>query len=60
MRVYRNRRYEEEIVMLKWHREGEQRMVETRTQKTVAQIQAHHNIAESATWTHTQKQTKGI
>ncbi len=35
-------------------------MVETRTQKTVAQIQAHHNIAESATWTHTQKQTKGI
>jgi hypothetical protein len=26
MHVYRNRRYEEEIVMLKWHRGGEQRM----------------------------------
>ncbi len=26
MHVYRNRRYEEEIVMLKWHREGEQMM----------------------------------
>jgi hypothetical protein len=54
--VYRNRRYEEEIVMLKWHREGEQRMVETSKQKTP--IQAHHKIAESATQTHTQKQTK--
>jgi hypothetical protein len=43
------RRYEEEIVMLKWHREGEQRMVETSKQKT--QIQAHHKIAESATQT---------
>jgi hypothetical protein len=56
MHVYRNRRYEEEIGMLKWHREGEQRMVETSKQKT--QIQAHHMIADSATQTHTQKQTK--
>jgi hypothetical protein len=38
MHVYRNRRYEEEIVMLMWHREREQRMVETSEQKT--QIQA--------------------
>jgi hypothetical protein len=53
MHVYRNRRYEEEIVMLMWHKEGEQRMVETSKQKT--QIQAHHKIAESATQTHTQK-----
>jgi hypothetical protein len=56
MHVYRNRRYEEEIGMLMWHREGEQRMVETSKQKT--QIHAHHKIAESATQTHTQKQTK--
>jgi hypothetical protein len=28
MHVYRNRRYEEEIVMLMWHKKGEQRMVE--------------------------------
>ncbi len=33
--------------MLMWHKEGEQRMVETSKQKT--QIQAHHKIAESAT-----------
>jgi hypothetical protein len=39
MDVYRNRRYEEDIVILMWHREGEQRMVETSKQKT--QIQAH-------------------
>jgi hypothetical protein len=45
MHVYRNRRYEEEIVMLMWHKEGEQRMVETSKQKT--QIQAHHKFAES-------------
>jgi hypothetical protein len=38
MHVYRNKRYEEEIVMLMWHKEGEQRMVETSKQKT--QIQA--------------------
>ncbi len=56
MHVYRNRRYEEEIVMLMWHREGEQRMVETSKQKT--QLQAHHKIAESAAQRHTQKQTK--
>ena len=56
MHVYRNRRYEEEIVMLMWHKEGEQRMVETSKQKT--QIQAHHKITERATQTHTQKQTK--
>ncbi len=56
MHVYRNRRYEEEIVMLLWHKKGEQRMIETSKQKT--QIQAHHKIAESATQTHTQKQTK--
>jgi hypothetical protein len=42
--------------MLMWHKEGEQRMIETSKQKT--QIQAHHKIAESATQTHTQKQTK--
>ena len=35
--VYRNRRYEEEIVMLMSHREGEQRMVETSKQKTQIQ-----------------------
>jgi hypothetical protein len=53
MHVYRNRRYEEEIVMIMWHREGEQRMAETQKQKT--QIQAHHKIAESAhTDTHTE------
>ncbi len=56
MHVYRNRRYEEEIVMLMWHKEGEHRMVETSKQET--QIRAHHKIAESATQTHTQKQTK--
>jgi hypothetical protein len=27
MHVYRNRRYEEEIVMLMWHKKGEQRMI---------------------------------
>ena len=48
----RNRRYEEEIVMLMWKKEGEQRMIETNKQKT--RIQAHHKIAESATQTHTQ------
>jgi hypothetical protein len=37
MHVYRNRRYEEEIVMLMSHREGEQRMVETSKQKTQIQ-----------------------
>ncbi len=31
-------------------------MIETHKQKT--QIQAHHKITESATQTHTQKQTK--
>jgi hypothetical protein len=59
MHVYRKRRYEEEIVMLMWHRElleGEQRMVENSKQKT--QIQAHHKITESETQRHTQKQTK--
>ncbi len=56
MYVYRNRRYEEEIVMLKWHRKGEQKMAKTGKQKT--QIQAHHKIAESATQTHTQIETK--
>jgi hypothetical protein len=54
MHVYRNRRYEEEIVLM-WHKEGEQRMVETSKQKT--QIQVHHKIAESAAQTHTQEQT---
>jgi hypothetical protein len=54
--LYRNRRYEEDIVILMWHKEGEQRMIETGIQKT--QIQAHHKITESATQTHTQKQTK--
>ncbi len=53
MRVYRNRRYEEEIVMLMWHKKGEQRVIETRKQKT--QIQARHKITESAnTDTHTE------
>jgi hypothetical protein len=28
MHVHRNRRYEEEIVMLMWHKKGEQRMIE--------------------------------
>jgi hypothetical protein len=58
MHVYRNRRYEEEIVMLIWHKKGEQRMIQTHKQKT--QIQAHHKITDSATQTHrgTQKQTK--
>ncbi len=37
MHVYRNRRYEEEIVMLTWHKKGEQRMIETRKQKTQIQ-----------------------
>jgi hypothetical protein len=50
MHVYRNRRYEEEIVMLIWHMKGEQRMVETHKQKT--RIQAHHKITDSATQTH--------
>jgi hypothetical protein len=27
MHVYRNRRYEEEIVMLMWHKKGEQKMI---------------------------------
>jgi hypothetical protein len=31
MHVYRNRRYEEEMVMLIWHKKGEQRMIETHT-----------------------------
>ncbi len=56
MHVYRNRRHEEEIVMLMWYRKGEQSMVETSKQKT--QIQAHHKITESATQIHTQKQKK--
>ncbi len=56
MHVCRNRRYEEEIVMLIWHKKGEQRMIETSKQRT--QIQAHHEITGSATQTHTQKQTK--
>ncbi len=56
MHVYRNRRHEEEIVMLMWHKKGEQRMIETSKQKT--HVQAHHKITESATQTHTQKQTK--
>ncbi len=55
MHVYRNREYEEEIVMLMWHKKGEQRMVETCKQKT--QIQAHHKITESATQTHTHTET---
>ncbi len=38
--------------MLMWHKKGEQRMIETRKQKT--QTQAHHKITESATQTHTQ------
>ncbi len=50
MHVYRNRRYEEEIVMLIGHKKGEQRMIETHKQKT--RIQAHHNITDSATQTH--------
>jgi hypothetical protein len=45
-------RHEEEIVMLMWHKEGEQRMVETSKQKT--QIQAHHKITESKTQTNTE------
>jgi hypothetical protein len=57
MHVYRNRRYEEEIIMLLWHcndKEGEQRMVETVKQKTQIQApEAHHKIAESAPQTHT-------
>jgi hypothetical protein len=53
MHVYRNRRYEEEIVMLIWHTKGEQRMIETHKQKT--RIQAHHKITDSATQTHTQR-----
>jgi hypothetical protein len=37
MHVYRNRRYEEEIVMLIWHKKGEQRMIafgNTQTENT--------------------------
>ncbi len=57
MHVYRNRRYEEEIVKLIWHKKGEQRMIEAHKQKTL--IQAHHKITDSATQTHThRKQTK--
>ena len=55
MHVYRNRRYEEEIVMLIWHKKGEQRMIETHKQKT--RIQAHHKITDSATQTHTHTET---
>jgi hypothetical protein len=29
MHVYRNRRYEEEIVILMWHKKGEQRLIKT-------------------------------
>jgi hypothetical protein len=53
MHVYRNRRYEEEIVVLMWHEKEEQRMIEASKQKT--QIQAHHKITESATQTHTHR-----
>ncbi len=41
--------------MLMWHKEGEQRMVETSKQKT--QIQAHHKITDSATQTDTHTET---
>jgi hypothetical protein len=51
MHVYRNRRYEEEIVI--WHKKGEQRMMETHEQKT--RIQAHHKITDSATQTQTHR-----
>ncbi len=53
MHVYRNRKYEEEIVMLIWHKKGEQRMIETHKQKT--RIEAHHKITDSATQTHTHR-----
>ncbi len=56
MHVYRNRKYEQEIVMLMWHKKGEQRMIETSKQKT--QIQTHHKITESTTQTHTVTQTQ--
>jgi hypothetical protein len=56
MHVYRNRKYEEEIVILMWHKKGEQRMIETSKQKT--QIQAHHKFTESATQTHTETKQK--
>ncbi len=52
MHVYRNRRYEEELVMLMWHKEGQQRMVETSKQKThtgTSQIRRKRN-----TDTHTE------
>jgi hypothetical protein len=47
MHVYRNRRYVEEIVMLMWHKKGEQRMIETHKQKT--QIQSRVNMQPSVT-----------
>ena len=58
MHVYRNRRYEEEIVMLIWHKKGEQGMIETHKQK--ARIQAHHKITDSATQTHTHRNKRDV
>jgi hypothetical protein len=44
MHVYRNRENEEEIVMLMWHKKGEQRMVETSKQEThTGTSQDHRN-----------------
>ena len=58
MHVYRNRRYEEEIVMLMRHKKGEQRMVETSKQKTHTGTSQDHRKRNTDTHTETNKRLR--
>jgi hypothetical protein len=55
MHVYRNRRYEDEIVMLMWHKKGEQRMIETSKQKIHTGTSQDHRKRNTDTHTETNK-----
>jgi hypothetical protein len=58
MHVYRNRGFEEEIVMVMWHKKGEQRMVETSKKKTHTGTSQHHRKRNTDTHTETNKRLR--
>jgi hypothetical protein len=58
MHVYRNRRYKEEIVMLMWHKKGEQRMIETSIQETHTGTSQDHRKRNTDTHRETNKRLR--
>jgi hypothetical protein len=59
MHVYRNRRYEEDIVMLKWHKKGEQKGDRnSQTENTDTGTLQDHRKRDTDTHTETNKNTQ--